>query len=233
MSLVKKMGMNLGLLTVVACGPFIDLGNTSDGKPLDQAQEVAVEQASHLNLANSFGNITVIGEAGRTEVSMTPTLHSDDPGAGHIVVANDGEEVSVAIFAQDLAGDAIQVDIEVRTPENLTFKVATGGGSLSLSGMVGGGESATGDGNATLDLELADGAALSVATGAGDISLTLPAATMADVSGATGAGSVSVDSALDFDGVNVGGALEGTLNGGGGSSIQLSTASGAVSLLAR
>jgi len=47
-----------------------------------------------------------------------------------------------------------------------------------------------------------------VATGGGDIDLTLPAATAADISGATGSGTVSVDSALNFDGVNTMGALE-------------------------
>ncbi len=209
----------------------IGLGDSAGTKALDQEQTIEVSEATTLNLANQFGAVTVIGEADRTEIEMVPTLHSDDPEAGTITVLNSGDEVSVAVAS--LGDDEVAVDIEVRTPENLIFTIATGGGALNLSGMVGGGESATGDGDATVDMDLADGEDLQIVTGAGVIDLTLASDTVADLAAVAAGGSVSIDAALDFDGTNMAGVADGTLNGGGGASIDLTTGGGDIGVNAR
>ena len=236
------MNVNNSVLTAilavsgVACGPFVDIGAGGEGRAnLETAQEIEVQAEARLNLANTFGDITVLGDASRAEVLVEPTMRSDDPEAGYIEVLRDGDDIAVAIFQEDMDAE-IAVDLVITTPANLGFTVATGGGALTISGMVAAAdcEAATGDGQVSIDIDL-DGHDLDVANGqgSGDISLAIPASTAAELTAASYAGSVEVDAALNPDGEGYGGTFSGSLNGGGGSEINLASASGRVVVHAR
>ena len=234
-------GMRVVLVGMVAalglaCGPYVDIGDGDVGKAnLETTQSMKVDAETHLDLANTFGSITIVGDPSRAEVLVEPTLRSDDPEAGYIELRRDGADIAIAIF-QDVADAEVAVDITITTPEDLGFTVATGGGDLSLSGMVAASDCqvATGDGRVDLDLDL-NGQDLEVANaqGSGDIALTLPADTEAELNVASAAGSVDVDAALSPDGDGYGGAWSGSLNGGGGSEIDVASASGSISVRAR
>jgi hypothetical protein len=197
-------------------------------------QEIEVKAETRLDLANQFGNITVVGDPSRSDVLIEPTLNSDDAEAGYILVERDGTDISVAIFQTDTSAE-VSVDVVITTPKDLGFTIATGGGTIDVSSMVAAFEcyAASGNGSVSLDLDL-NGFDLDVANagGSGDISLKLPADTDADLSVATGGGSVSVDDSLSPDGYGTGMTWSGSLNDGAGSSISLASGSGDVTVSA-
>ncbi|MEW5854537.1 MAG: DUF4097 family beta strand repeat-containing protein [Myxococcota bacterium] len=219
----------------VACGETADPETTSSktGKPLDEEQSVPVESAAKLVLNNDFGNVVVRGQAGATQVDMRPTLHSSDPEAGNIEVYVDGDTMIVQV--NNTSGGDVRVDVEVTTPENLSFDVNTGGGTLNLTGMKGSGKANTQDGNCTVDMDPGTDGSLQLNTNAGNISVTVPAATAGTLtaSATSGGGSVSISSNLNFDGANVAGSATGNLNGGGSVELTLNTMSGSISVTGR
>ena len=227
----NTLALSIMAAAALAACDGIDVGGSGskEGKALDQEQTVTVDvdATGVLNLANSFGNITVIGEADRAEINMVPTLNSDDPNAGTIAVYTEDGTAYVAV-----AGSAdISVDVTVYTPKNLDFTVATGGGALDLSGMSGGGDVATGDGDASLDLELTSD--LTVTTGQGNISLSIPSDTAASLDGAAAGGSIDIDSSFGLSDEYGTGVVSGDINGGGSISISLTTGGGDISVNAQ
>lgn len=212
----------LAIASLSACGPDISVGS-KEGKALDEEQSIPVDTSAtgKLVLANSNGNITVIGEAGREEIQMVPTLNSDDPEAGTIAVYVEGDAAYVAVTA----GDDADVDITIHTPANLAFDVTTGGGSLDLSGMSGGGTATTGNGNASLDLvEVTSD--LTVTTASGNISLAIPSDTASGFTGTANGGSINIDSSFGVSDEYGTGVATGDFNGGGSFDITLTTAGG-------
>ena len=219
----------LAIASLAACGG-VDVGGSKEGKALDQEQTVAVDMdaTSTLDLANQYGNITVIGEADRSEIKMVPTLNSDDPAAGTIAVYTENDSAFVAVAGEE----GVSVDITVYTPENLEFTVVTGGGDLDLSGMSGGGSATTGDGQASLTMN-AVSSDLTVTTGAGNISLSIPGDTAAGLSATASGGSLDIDSSFGVSDEYNTGVATGDINGGGSFDITLTTGGGDISVSAQ
>ncbi|MGC4117672.1 MAG: DUF4097 family beta strand repeat-containing protein [Myxococcales bacterium] len=184
--------------------------------------------AKKLVLNNDFGAIKVVGEAGRTEIDMKPTLKSSDPEAGTIDVLADGESMLVQV--NNSSGGTIAVDVTIYTPKELSFTVNTGGGNLDLTGMTGSGIANTKDGDCTIDMDLGTSGSLTVNTLKGDIKVTVPATTKGDLSASATAGTLTVSSNLNLDTPVYAGMGSGSLNGGGDASITLSSTSGNISV---
>jgi hypothetical protein len=226
---LKNLVVGVAMVFVAACGGT-DTDTDTDTKtdpPATQTNKLDVEQtvavssaAKKLILNNDFGAIKVVGEAGRNEVNMKPTLRSSDPGAGTIEVVQDSNTSS----------ETIAVDVVVYTPMALDFTVNTSGGALDLSGMVGGGVANTGAGNCTIDMELGASSDLTVNTSNGNIALTLPNVTAAMLTASAGGGTLTIASSLDFDGYSAMGNATGNLNGGGSSSINLVATGGNIAV---
>ncbi|OFX18619.1 MAG: hypothetical protein A2V77_20870 [Anaeromyxobacter sp. RBG_16_69_14] len=234
---LKNLVVGVAMVFVAACGGT-DTDTDTDTKtdpPATQTNKLDVEQtvavssaAKKLILNNDFGAIKVVGEAGRNEVNMKPTLRSSDPGAGTIEVVQDGDSLIVQV--SNTSSETIAVDVVVYTPMALDFTVNTSGGALDLSGMVGGGVANTGAGNCTIDMELGASSDLTVNTSNGNIALTLPNVTAATLTASAGGGTLTIASSLDFDGYSAMGNATGNLNGGGSSSINLVATGGNIAV---
>ncbi|MBI5545012.1 MAG: hypothetical protein HY901_14065 [Deltaproteobacteria bacterium] len=226
---LKNLAVGVAMVFVAACGGTETDPPTTQTKKLNVEQTVAVTSAAKkLVLNNTFGAIKVVGEAGRTEIKMTPSLKSSDPDAGNIQVVESNGEMLVQV--NNTSGGTISVEGVVYTPTALYFTVTTSGGALDLSWMVGGGLANTAAGNCTIDMELGASSDLTVNTSNGNIALTLPSATAASLTASAGGGTLTIAASLNFDGYPAMGNATGDLNGGGDSSISLTATGGNITV---
>jgi hypothetical protein len=214
------------LLTLALMGADCLGVSTPGGIPqnLSTAQDVDANDATKIVIASEIGNVTLIGEEGRSTIEMTPTLNSDDAEAGTITVLSTGGDATVTVVSNS---DTAAADIEIKVPATMDFDIAAGQGDVAIEGITGGGRVGVGDGSTTADLTLPEGADLDLtATGAGGIDLTIPGDTVANLEAAAAGGEVTIDAALTFDGTNVAGAAQGTLNGATSADGTINLASG-------
>jgi hypothetical protein len=209
--------------------------STPGGIPQDLSvpQEIDAAGANKITIASEIGNVTLIGEEGRTQISMTPTLNSDDPAAGTITVLSADGDATVTVVSNS---DTAAADIEIKVPATIDFAIAAGQGDVDISGITGGGTVGVGDGSTSASLTLPEGASLDLtATGAGGITLELPGDTKGTLEASAAGGEVTIDAAFNFDGTNVAGAASGTINGGtsADSTINLASSGGNIALNAQ
>ncbi|HEY3450362.1 MAG TPA: DUF4097 family beta strand repeat-containing protein [Myxococcales bacterium] len=225
---LKTLAVGLAAVLLAACGGGGGDPGTQSTK-LNAEQKVAVTSAAKkLTLNNSFGAIKVIGESGRTEILMKPTLKTGTAEDGDIKVAESGDTVAVQVN-KSASGD-IAVDIVVYTPEALEFTVNTSGGALDLTGMKGSGTANTGDGSCTVNMDLGTNGTLTLNTAKGDIGVTVSATTKGTLTVQATNGTFTVDQDLEFSGSVLGGMGTGNINGGGDATITLNTSEGNVSV---
>jgi hypothetical protein len=231
--MLRSTFLSLALVAgLTACGAADEIDDVTTGaKPLNVEQTVAVpEAAAKLVLNNTFGAITVIGEEGRTEIKMTPSLKTGGADDGVILVAPRDGDSEMIVQVSSTSGETIAVDVTVYTPKALDFVVNTSGGNLNLSGMTGNGTANTGDGDCTIDMDLGTEGDLTVVTAQGDVSITVPATTEGSVTAAAIGGTVTVDGDLNFTGTNLVGNASGNINGGGEVDITVNTNGGNIAL---
>ncbi len=211
------------ILSISTGGGNILVGNVSDKVEISTGGgEVKVASAlKNLEVSTGGGNITIGSIGGKAEIST---------GGGNISVGNASSGIEIST-----GGGNIKLD-----GANGSIEVSTGGGNISLKNVKGSVEANTAGGNILAEFSAPINSSIELNTASGDINIKIPADSKAYIIATVYAGKIISDAdsdkliksdfeaaTINFDKSNL---IKKFVLNGGGSNIELNTASGKIKI---